>query len=375
MTFSLKPNQFRDVLEERANLLNSRPNSSKQQAASATSRYTTTYVIKKGYFNLVRYLLSTGADPNFVDEKEPNSRTSLIYATFIKDETWSLSVAQNLLEFGANLKQTDAKHLNPIHYCCAFGRVKLLELFLKSLDFDLSKALDSNGNSCLHYALRSHNSRIVSLIVAKFKKGHMTRVAPRNVFGIKPLELEDEDELKQLKEANKPHLLFAGEDSLDDCKQILSDYVLYLKEKQARKEKLAAAAQSDEKKKTKSGKKRKNSKKPGKTVAAATTSSATSGKSTARKRSVSSNKGSLKGSRSDLNETLPESIKEETPRIQTNLFFATELDDKSFTRGGKVSPKKPPKTPNSLIGHKLARPATGDPAYQAWVMRKIKLIN
>ncbi len=145
----------------------------------STQKYTITYVLRRGYFNLVRYMLTMGIDPNQVSvEKEligstlDNSCTALILCTFIKDETWCLNVARNLLEHGAFLHRTDSRFLNAIHYCCAFGREKLLECYLgiflinlfrfdffqtltwlldfssslDSLDFDLSKAVDLNGN-------------------------------------------------------------------------------------------------------------------------------------------------------------------------------------------------------------------------------------
>jgi ankyrin repeat protein len=356
MAFSLKSNNFSNVLEDRANLLN-RPHSSTSSFKPST-RYTTTYVIKKGFFNLVRYLLSTGTDPNFVDEKEPYLRTSLIYSTFIKDETWSLSVAQNLLEFGASLRQTDAKLLTPFHYCCAFGRVKLLELFLGSLDFDLSKSLDSNGNSCLHYALRSHNVNIVRLVVQKLKKCHMIKVNLKNCLGLKPMDIEDEEEIKISKEANKTYLLYDGDDTLEDCKKILNEYVVYLQEKQARREQARLIAQQNEaianaeKKKSKT-KKRKGSKKQNgsKTSKEAATKTTPNKTSTARKRSTSSKAGS----RTSLNHSLPDSIKEESPRIETNLFFATELEDHSVKH-------KPPKksSRNALINLKIASWKTVD---------------
>jgi hypothetical protein len=367
MTFSLKANNFSNVLEDRAYLLN-RPQSSTSSFKPST-RYTTTYVIKKGYFNLVRYLLSTGTDPNFVDEKEAFLRTSLIYSTFIKDETWSLSVAQNLLEFGANLRQTDAKRLTPFHYACAFGRVKLLELFLGSLDFDLSKSLDLNGNSCLHYALRSHNVVIVRLVVQKLKKCHMIKVNLRNVFGLKPIDIEDEEEIKISKETNKPHFLFDGENPLEECKQILNEYIIYLQEKQARRERLLAqqneAANAAAEKKKSKVKKRKGSKKQ---TSLKTSTTTTVKPPTARKRSTSSKAGS----RASLNQSLPESIKEEvTPRIETNLFFATELSDSVKLK----PPKQPVSSRNALINLKIASWKTEDSNFYAKIDRPDSILS
>lgn len=82
-------------------------------------KYTLTYAIKKGYFNLVRTLLSSGADPNQIDPEDRQNlrKNPLIYSTYIRDETWASSVARILLEYGADLSQTDSRRLNPIHYC------------------------------------------------------------------------------------------------------------------------------------------------------------------------------------------------------------------------------------------------------------------
>lgn len=104
----------------------SRPKSSVGQI-----RYTVTYVIKKGYFNLVHPLLSLGADPNHVDTDDRNGmrRNALIYTTFIRDEKWALSVARCLLENGADLSVADSRRLTPIHYCKDWSLcIKLLEI-------------------------------------------------------------------------------------------------------------------------------------------------------------------------------------------------------------------------------------------------------
>jgi len=189
-------------------------------------RFTISYVIKNGYFNLVRYLLSVGVDPNHVSSKDvtnPDLYTPLIYCTFIKDEKWSLSIAQNLLEHGADLKKTDIHKLTPIHYCCAFGLTNLLSLFLNSIDFDLSKSLDKNGNNCMHYAIRSHNLQCVNLIIKKFQPNEMyKRIDAKNLLKLKPSQIEDEKDFNSIKYFNYK---FSGTDSLQVCKDTLLDFI------------------------------------------------------------------------------------------------------------------------------------------------------
>lgn len=93
------------------------------------TKYTLTYAIKKGYFNLVRTLLGLGADPNQVDASEertngptaPLKRNPLIYTTYIRDLTWAKNIARLLLEHGADLSHTDSRRLTPIHYCNYFS--------------------------------------------------------------------------------------------------------------------------------------------------------------------------------------------------------------------------------------------------------------
>ena len=149
---------------------------SKKKLTSKTpiERFNVVYCIKKGYFNLVRYLLNIGADPNTRDQdKNGLKRFGLIYCTFIEDENWALNIAQNLLECGAYLSLKDVNGLTALHYCSAFGLTKLLRLFLDSLDFDLTKVVDKQGNTVLHYAVKSQNVSCVNILLDKCQKSHI----------------------------------------------------------------------------------------------------------------------------------------------------------------------------------------------------------
>ncbi|CAF0730046.1 unnamed protein product [Brachionus calyciflorus] len=192
---------------------------------SLSPRYTTTYSIKKGYFNLIQCLLRLGADPNYCNEKENYSRSSLIYTTFIKDDKWAENISYNLLENGADLSKSDSKGLTAIHYSCAFGRDNLLDIFLNSVDFDLSCSLDNNGNNCLHYAIRSHNLKCVNLLIKKFKSSNFSKsINIKNKLGLRPSDIEDgqDEEFILIKDS-----LFNGQNTLDECKQALRDYIKY----------------------------------------------------------------------------------------------------------------------------------------------------
>lgn len=223
-------------------------NISNDSISTLGHRYTTTYVIKKGYFNLVRCLLCLDADPNYVDDKEIDKRTSLIYTTFIKDNRWAENVAYTLLEHGADLKKSDSKGLNPIHYCCTFGRDALLKIFLESVDFDLSCSLDSNGNSCMHYAIRSGNVKCVNLLIRKYVSSNFTKkINLKNRFGLRPIDIQNED----------------GVTDFEQCKQYLINHInlsnkIKLTELKAKLE-IEAALKEKLKLKKKKTKKTKNS--------------------------------------------------------------------------------------------------------------------
>lgn len=213
--------------------------SSSSEASTSSStiplkkkQYTVVYTIKRGYFNLVRHLLDLGLDPNHVSSADDNGmRTPLILCTFIRDERWSFNIAQNLLEHGASLRKCDNQQLTPIHYCCAFGRDKLLELFLNSLDYDLSKSIDLNGNSCMHYAIRSHSLKCVELLVNKFKSIYGTyspsyphinsdkRLNFKNKFGLRPTDIDEE-----LEHVNS-NRVYPGRNSIVDCRSCFIDFL------------------------------------------------------------------------------------------------------------------------------------------------------
>lgn len=152
-------------------------------------KYTINYCIKKGYFNLIPYLIKRGLDANLIDEQDQFKRNALIYCTYIKELNWALSVAQSLLEYGANLQLTDSRNLNPLHYCCAFGKDRLLSLFLKSLDFDLLDSIDKNGNTCLHYAIKFRSVKCIRLLLDKFRQYDIDIIEKKNNFGLYPTDM------------------------------------------------------------------------------------------------------------------------------------------------------------------------------------------
>ncbi len=67
------------------------------------------FTIQHGYFRCVRYLLELSYDPN---ERDNQLRTPLILCSYVENDRWSLSLAQNLLEKGAKIALEDHARRN-----------------------------------------------------------------------------------------------------------------------------------------------------------------------------------------------------------------------------------------------------------------------
>ena len=67
------------------------------------------FAIQHGYFRCVRYLLELTSDPN---ERDNQLRTPLILCSYVENDRWSLSLAQNLLEKGAKIALEDHARRN-----------------------------------------------------------------------------------------------------------------------------------------------------------------------------------------------------------------------------------------------------------------------
>jgi ankyrin repeat protein len=71
--------------------------------------FNVTFAIQHGYFRCVRYLLELCYDPN---ERDSQLRTPLILCSYVENNRWSLSIAQNLLEKGAKIALEDHARRN-----------------------------------------------------------------------------------------------------------------------------------------------------------------------------------------------------------------------------------------------------------------------
>ena len=78
-------------------------------STSLPNYFNVSFAIQHGYFRCVRYLLQLGYDPN---ERDSQLRTPLILCTYIENNRWSLSLAQNLLEKSAKIALEDHARRN-----------------------------------------------------------------------------------------------------------------------------------------------------------------------------------------------------------------------------------------------------------------------
>ncbi|CAF3842512.1 unnamed protein product [Rotaria magnacalcarata] len=124
------------------------------------------FAIQHGYFRCIRYLLQLCHDPN---ERDSQLRTPLILCSYVENDRWSLSIAQNLLEKGAKVALEDHARRNALHHACALQRMHLVQLYLSCLDFNI-EAKDCEGNTCLHYVAITGNCEIADLLMKTAEK-------------------------------------------------------------------------------------------------------------------------------------------------------------------------------------------------------------
>jgi hypothetical protein len=138
--------------------------------------------IKKGHFNLVRFILDLGGDP---DERDTSGKTALCLCAFIAQESWGVGLARTFIEKGATIGLRDGLGLSAAHYACIYGRVDLMEVFLNAIDFDLNQG-DRLRHTPLSYAAKSGNVDLVRLLVRCHKRFNVTVDKP-NRLGLTPL--------------------------------------------------------------------------------------------------------------------------------------------------------------------------------------------
>lgn len=90
------------------------------------------------------------------NQKFLNGKTPLILCNYTEDK-WAVTLTRMLIENGADITKQDLTNgCQTFHYACSRLNGNLIEILLRNVDFDLSEAVDFNGNTPLVYFLISY---------------------------------------------------------------------------------------------------------------------------------------------------------------------------------------------------------------------------
>ncbi|CAF1056820.1 unnamed protein product [Brachionus calyciflorus] len=175
-----------------------------------------TYMIYNGHFNEARLLIENSeCDLDETDElwvqKYPkmirkkkqlislvpnvsysgtlNGRTALMLCSIIEDDSWSYSLAQNLIEKGCKLSCKDSYGFNAFMYACLYEKINILDLFLNSPGEYNLYSKDQFGNTCFHLAGLCKTDAICSLLRKIVLKFNQTQTIGKNKFNHSPIDL------------------------------------------------------------------------------------------------------------------------------------------------------------------------------------------
>ena len=85
-----------------------------------------------------------------------NGKTPLILCNYIH-EKWGVTLTRMLIDNGAEITKQDLTNgCQTFHYACFRLNANLIEILLRNVDFNLSEAVDYNGNTPLVYFLISY---------------------------------------------------------------------------------------------------------------------------------------------------------------------------------------------------------------------------
>ncbi|MBS0619630.1 MAG: ankyrin repeat domain-containing protein [Spirochaetes bacterium] len=102
--------------------------------------------VRQNNSTMVRYMITSGANPNEIDER---GNLPITYAIAGND----LKMVMTLIEAGADQNATDKLSRTPIHASCIFGRAEILK-YLKDHGGNLQKRT-GDGQDCLLLAFTS----------------------------------------------------------------------------------------------------------------------------------------------------------------------------------------------------------------------------
>jgi len=134
--------------------------------------------IKNGSFREARRLIDNEDDVlSLMGEAEPSNHSQishhtnqhqddniplLVMLSLVKNEDTAVILSRILLEKGYYLDVKDKNGLCALNYAIALNRIKLLNLFLSSFNFELDSYRDCYKNSFLHYVFAVNNKQVVN---------------------------------------------------------------------------------------------------------------------------------------------------------------------------------------------------------------------
>ncbi len=85
-----------------------------------------------------------------------NGKTPLMLCSYIEPK-WSVTLTRLLIQAGADIYvKNSVNDCQALHYSCARLNSSLIDILLRNIYFDLSKAVDANGNTPLVYLIVSY---------------------------------------------------------------------------------------------------------------------------------------------------------------------------------------------------------------------------
>lgn len=132
--------------------------------------------IEFGYLAEARLLIDQQFDADAILKEELNEQSGekslplLIMCTLISNEDTAFNFCDVLVEKGYKINLTDANGLCALNYAIIFEKLKLVELYLKTFNFNLTNFYDCYNNSLLHYVYAINNLNITELFINVYKK-------------------------------------------------------------------------------------------------------------------------------------------------------------------------------------------------------------
>lgn len=118
--------------------------------------------VQTGRVSQVLYLLQKGCEIN--GKSGSRGITPFIAACFIKDTKKRVKIVKLLLQYNADCSVGDINNRNVLFYACAYRLTDVLELLLRSVDFDLNSR-DVYGNTALHIAAMVMDMDVLKMLI------------------------------------------------------------------------------------------------------------------------------------------------------------------------------------------------------------------